>query len=384
MKERLRRDGTILLVANYPSDVGYAWWLMEAFWSIIAAEARTTGRRCVLAYPTINVVPEIIKQSQLELVTWTVQSYSLADALRGAAKLRRLGVTSVYLTDWSAYSYLYLIWRISGVRCIVVHSHTAGDRPAIRGLKAWFKSFIHLLRIFSCDLYVGVSDHVCRRFTEYSRVPMERCVTVRNGIQPFACSSADRATQRSRVGVPEGALLVVLASRATINKGWDFAIRCVPALVAHEKAERPVHLVFCGDGPDLPSFERLAETLNVAHRCHFLGRRSDVREILCAADIAFHPSHGEALSLATLEFMCAGLPVVLPDRPSVCGLVRHDIDGIVYPAENVGAAVQAIETLAQDPELRRRLGCEARATVLTGYCFEHTMRSFRKLVASRL
>ena len=148
--------------------------------------------------------------------------------------------------------------------------------------------------------------------------------------------------------------------------------------------DAPVHFVFCGDGPDLESFRSLAAESGIAERCHFLGRRDDVREIVCASDVAFHPSRGEALSLATLEFMCAGLPVVLPDRPSVCGVVRDGVDGVLYPAEDLAAAVEALRPLLVEPDRRLRLGSAARETVLSGYLLEQTLATLRRAVLPKL
>jgi len=177
---------------------------------------------------------------------------------------------------------------------------------------------------------------------------------------------------------------VVLVSRATYYKGWDFAVKCAASLLAQERADERIHLVFCGDGPDLDAFKNLARSLSVSERCHFLGQRHDVRDILCGADIAFHPSCGEALSLATLEIMCAGLPVVLPNRPSVSGLVRDGIDGVIYEAEQVSAAVQAINDLVRSPDKRRHIGSAARCTVTSHYRLEDTLATFSKVVTPQL
>lgn len=388
-----RRDGlnksahsgsAVLLVANYPSDVGYAWWLMEAFWATIASDMAESGRKCLLAYPKINVVPQVVRQAPIEVMEWQVRPRTLGEALRGAVSMRKLGISSVYLTDWPGYSYVYLLWRLAGVRRIVLHDHTPGDRPAIHGPRAWFKSLIHWFRWLSCDSYVGVSDYIRRRFTENGRVPADRCFVVRNGIRTFACEGVDRTEIRTRLGVPASAVLVVLVSRATYYKGWDFAVKCAASLLAQVRTDEEVHFVFCGDGPDLDDFRRLAQSLAVSERCHFLGQRDDVREILCGADIAFHPSRGEALSLATLEFMCAGLPVVLPDRPSVSGVLHDGIDGVVYPAEQIVPAAQAIIELARDPEKRRRVGLAASHTVASNYRLEDTLRDIQQVVTARL
>jgi glycosyltransferase involved in cell wall biosynthesis len=126
----------------------------------------------------------------------------------------------------------------------------------------------------------------------------------------------------------------------------------------------------------------LARELGVADRFLFLGKRGDVRDILASADIAFHPSRGEAMSLAILEFMCAGLPVVLPDDPSVCTSVQHEVSGMVYRAGDVEAAGKALQRLCDDQSTRARLGARARSICLERYLLEHTNRNFMSAVVA--
>lgn len=380
--DNMSKRGAVLLVANYPSDVGYAWWLMENFWALIAQEMHRQGRTCLLAYPKVNRVPKQIEQAPLQVLEIDIRPRSLLAALRGGIFLRRHGVGSVYLTDWPGLSWVYLLWRLTGVRTIVLHDHTPGDRPLVRGPRGWLKSLLHRLSVLSCTTYVGVSEYVQRRFSENWRVPPRRCLCVRNGITPFHCEVDDREAVRRSVGVPAGAVMVVLVSRATRYKGWDFAIECLARI--HAAGSCDLHFVFCGDGPNLQEFRQLAQQRGVAERAHFLGRRSDVRNILCAADFAFHPSRGEALSLATLEFMCSGLPVVVPDRPSVCAVIEHEVSGLIYKAEDTSAAVAALTALASDPARRATLGLQARQIALADYTLERTNERFRSAVVALL
>lgn len=376
--------GAVLLVANYESDVGYAWWLMEAFWATISAEASSAGRRCILAYPQVNAVPKVIRDAPINITTWRVRPSGLKSALDSARRMRRERVKSVYLTDWPVYSLSYFIWRLFGVQRIVLHDHSGAERPPITGPKAWLRSAIHAVELFSCDTYVAVSDYIGRRFVENSRIPSRRCLVVRNGIVPFSGEADRRLSIRSELSIPHDAVVVVLVSRASFTKGWDFAIRCAAELKGLSNRATSAHFVFVGDGPDLGAFRGLAKQGGVDDVCHFLGHRSDVLQILGAADLAFHPSKAEALSLATLEFMCAELPVIVPDRPSVCALTEDHVDGRIYESTSVVSASAIIDELIGDQQARCRMGRAARAKVLSDYTLEKTLDRFRLHVVPRL
>lgn len=377
------RRGAIALVANYESDVGYAWWLMENFWALIAQRAHGEGRKCVLAYPRIGVIPTKVRDAPIEIHEFRFSRRSWREALTTARFLRRHAVTSVYLTDWPYLHWSYLLWRLYGVRRIVMHDHTPGMRPPIGGLRGLVKRITFALRVFSCHQYVAVSKYVGQRHLQNARVPANLDVVVENGIVPFDSRGVSRGAVRERIGIPADAFLVVLVSRATYYKGLDFAVRCVAAL-KEKIRDRPVYAVHCGDGPDLEAFRKLATDLHIADHFLFLGRRTDVRDILASSDVAFHPSLGEAMSLAILEFMCAGLPVIVPDNASVCTNIEHGHTGLVYPARNEAGATQALVDLCKDVALRDRLGAQARAVCLDRYLLEHTNASFTRQVVTLL
>ncbi|MEQ8535176.1 MAG: hypothetical protein RIB86_25190, partial [Imperialibacter sp.] len=64
--------GNILLVSNYPSDVGYAWWLMEHFWALLASHYERQGSKAFLAYPSIRELPPTIRHSNLHPIEMTI------------------------------------------------------------------------------------------------------------------------------------------------------------------------------------------------------------------------------------------------------------------------------------------------------------------------
>ncbi len=65
-----------------------------------------------------------------------------------------------------------------------------------------------------------------------------------------------------------------------------------------------------GGGRREAEVRQLAESLGLAEAVHFLGQRQDVPDLLNAMDIFVLPSYSEGVSLALLEAMAAGLPVI--------------------------------------------------------------------------
>jgi glycosyltransferase involved in cell wall biosynthesis len=89
----------------------------------------------------------------------------------------------------------------------------------------------------------------------------------------------------------------------------------------------------------------------------------NVDELLTAADLFVLPSLEEGMSLAMLEAMAVGLPVVATDIPGNQGLVTHRKHGLLVPTQDAASLSAAIEQLLDDRQLAARLADAARGHV---------------------
>ncbi len=374
--------GSALLVANYVSDVGYAWWLMENYWACIAHGMAARGRACHLAYPKIRDVPQVIRDAPVEL-----HEVKLDETVPGAntafdALVREVGAESIYLTDRAYAAPYYPHLRRLGVRTIVMHDHTPGERPPIGGLKGWLKAQMFRRGFRACDRYVATSEYIRQRMLSNVRIDAARTVVVPNGIRATAWCEEDRAWARAELGVRDDEIVVGMVARAHRVKGIDFAIECARSLQVAGTG-RDVTFAFVGDGPDLDMYR--SQAADLGPRFRFLGRRLDARRLMRGFDVGFHPSRGEVgYCLAILEMMDAGLPVVVPDITSVNGATEHGRTGLVYPPEDVAAATQAIGRLVADPRERGALGALARSTVAERFVLARTNEVFEREVVALL
>ena len=111
-----------------------------------------------------------------------------------------------------------------------------------------------------------------------------------------------------------------------------------------------------GDGPEHSNLENLAAELDLGHRVHFLGYRSDIDTILQCMDIFALPSFGEGFGLVLLEAMACSKPVVATDVMSIPEIVQPGKTGFLVPAQDVSALAEALDTLIANPELWDQFG----------------------------
>ncbi len=354
MSQTKEATGNILLVANWESNVGYAWWLMENFWAAIQHHFSPYGIHSHLVYPRITTIPAHIKDTEITTHELDFSDHGINGITRLYKLIKRHDIRYIYLSDASTYSWFYLLLRLFGIRKIIVHDHTPGDRTEARGMNRWLKSLVQRIPCYTADHFIAVTDFVYQRFLKVNCIPESKCSVAANGIQPFDLSATDENYAHRLFNIPSNATIVVNTGRASFYKGIDFLIRCAEKLV-NEQHNTDLYFIFCGDGPDIDAFENLSRELKLEKNFIFAGKRSDIRQILPSCDIGFHASQGEVgYSLSILEYMSAGLVTIVPDRPSTALATRHDYNGLVYKARDISSACEAIKR-SLDPALRYRL-----------------------------
>ncbi|MCW8107258.1 glycosyltransferase family 4 protein [Alteromonas ponticola] len=361
---------SILCVANWPSDVGYAWWLMESYWVKIS-ELYQASYTTIIAYPQINTVPAEIANSDIELVNFDFRATTISRVIENINFIKKHNVKVIYLSDYGAADITYALYRLAGVEKIIVHDHTPGLRTKPKGLKKFLKLCIVNMPLIKVDAAFGATDYVKRRLQDVSCVAPSRCYSIQNGID-FSPNQLIREPHPLSAKLPKDKKIIVTASRANKYKGIEFALDVVAELVNRRGLDNFVYL-FCGDGPDLAHFKEYAKQRGIESYCYFPGRVEKVQQLFKNCHIAFHPSNGEVgYSLAILEYMASELPVVVPDNPSVCLATRDKQSGQVYKDKDKERAAEALALYLEDEQMRVTHGKVGKSDVIEKYTLTST------------
>jgi phosphatidyl-myo-inositol dimannoside synthase len=190
--------------------------------------------------------------------------------------------------------------------------------------------------------------------------PAARTSVVPYGVDVDAFSpERARSDVRARLGVPEDAFLVLALGRLVEKKGFSYLV---------EAAARTggVRVVIAGDG-DLRA--SLLEQIKASHAPVTLTGaldRETMAAALAGADVVAVPSVVDAagnvdgLPNTLLEAMASGRPVVASRVAGIPDVVVDDVNGLLVPEKDVDALAAALRRLAREPELRARLGQQAR------------------------
>jgi hypothetical protein len=253
--------GSLLCVANFPSNTGYAWTFIEELYAAIADRLALCGIHTWVAYPSLNGEPVPLAGSAASPFEHVVRLDRLSSVRATAEFVRRHRVRVVYLCDRSVWHPAYALLHLAGARRIIVHDHTSGERTPPRGLKRLAKRWRRGLPGAQADIVIGVSDYVMRRKVEVDLVPPSRVWRVWNSIR-LRSESPLKEMLEERLGLNPLRPVIACAARAAEVKGVDHLLRAFDRLSASTDAgpARPT-LLYLGDGPFMPELRRIRAAL---------------------------------------------------------------------------------------------------------------------------
>jgi glycosyltransferase involved in cell wall biosynthesis len=206
------------------------------------------------------------------------------------------------------------------------------------------------------DAAIGVSAPVVQTLTRW--VPQQRLHQIDNGVdvdrfQP----AADRALAQRELGLAAGGPLLGCVGRLSKEKGIDRLL----ASLAQLPKSLAWRLALVGDGDQQSALQAQAETLGLAGRVHFLGRREDTARYYQAFDLYVLPSYLEAFPMALLEAMACGCPAIasaVGEVPRIldggaCGRLVSNDDASGWPSA-IGESLAQLEVLQVQADRARQ------------------------------
>ncbi len=227
--------------------------------------------------------------------------------------------------------------------------HNTADREA--GRWGWIRKIAFRLGFVP----VAIADEVQRGVSELYGI--HDCPNIPNGIplETYTTPRVKRDAWRAEEGFEQSDLLFVTIGRPDPQKNHSLAIQALERVrVNHQDA----FLLIVGRRASAETqreLDKLARACGVADRVRFLGSRTDIPEILSAADVFMLSSDYEGNPLTVMEAMAAGRPVVSTAVGGVPELVQEGVTGFLAPAGDAQRLAGAMSKLS-DAALRRSMG----------------------------
>ncbi|MFF2107813.1 glycosyltransferase [Rhodococcus koreensis] len=269
--------------------------------------------------------------------------------------------------------------RLAGVPVNVVAAHdmeltSVGNRVLPRwAVNTMFLSDALVLLSPRQGAYLRAEEGV-------GRYPWQRTrnAVIPNGITlPPVANARDRLWARREIGLGEEDFAVGIVARLSAQKAHQVLLQAFSTFVQKCPHAR---LVVIGDGEREGELRSLAATLGIAERTKFAGFRRDAQRLLPGLDVSCLSSVHEGVPMAIIESMAAGLPVVATRCGSVPDMIVDGVLGYLVPVGDADALAQRLLELAQDRNLRARMGRQGRAWAEEHYRIEGTARGYERLL----
>ncbi len=270
-------------------------------------------------------------------------------------------------------------------RIDVIHAHAAlpcGHAVCLLAerLRIPFVVTIHGLDVFNACFEPGTRAAARRRKLSreiYSRAASVICIShviekiLEDGMQgPVSCRVIYNGTNPERFfpeekPVRDLAPMILMVGNLLRGKGHELVLNAIAQVAPQFPG---LHCSVIGEGPDQGHFAALVQSLGISERVSFLGRqdRAAVAKAMRECTIFALPSRFEGLGCAYLEAMSCGKPVIACEGQGIGSIIQHRDNGWLIPVDGVPEITDALRQLLASPDLRTRLGTNARQTILDG------------------
>ena len=246
--------------------------------------------------------------------------YSPLHIARLTKFLRRYDVVHTHNTACQLFAPMAKLLSWSRTKLVTTEHNTTNRR---RG--KWYFKPIDRWMYARYSAIIAISEKAESMLRAY--VHPKHLITIENGIDVDRYANAAAAPRCELVPeYAEGDVVIAMVAGFRMQKDHDCAVRAMAELPANYK------LCLVGDGERRAEIEELIASLGLQQRVRLMGIRSDVPNILKAADVNLLASHWEGLSLSSVEGMAAGRPFVASDVDGLREVVQGN--GILFAEGN--------------------------------------------------
>lgn len=169
-------------------------------------------------------------------------------------------------------------------------------------------------------------------------------------LNDFKDIAVDRSEKRKELGLKDTDIVCISAGDLVARKNYSTAIEALAKV-----ENNSLHYLICGVGPEKENLEKLAEEKSVKSRVHFLGFRTDVKELMKISDIFLFTTLQEGMPRSMMEAMACGLPCVASKIRGNVDLIKDGEGGFLKDVDDVQGFSDSIEEIVSNQELRNKM-----------------------------
>ena len=270
-------------------------------------------------------------------------------------------------------------WKLK-IPCVVHTVHGAPFHP----YQAWpVRKFYQICERWAarrCHRLISVADAMTDLLVEAKIAERSKFVTIYSGmdIEPFLNADQNRLQLRKDLGIQPEDIVVGKIARLFHLKGHQYLLACAQRVV---QADPRIRFLLVGDGILRESLEKEIASMGLQNHFIFTGLvpPHEIPDLIGAMDMLMHVSLREGLARALPQAMLAGKPVISYDIDGAKEVVIEGQTGILLPPKSIQPLGDAILKLANDADLRTRLGLQGRLLCQERFGHQSMTKQIRRL-----
>lgn len=234
--------------------------------------------------------------------------------------------------------------------------------------------FERLTKYFASG-YIANAEIVKRTYVEKFGVPEKKVTVLTTGMDTEVLTSlVPDPSLRQTLGIDAHDTVLICVANLHINKGHRYLLEAFEELYPKYPKTK---LLLVGDGLEHENLQNQVRDYRSKNAILFLGKRSDVPQLLALSHIFVLPTFFEGMCNAIMEAMTRGLAVVTTDIQENRELITHEKTGLLCPVRDTKHLSESLMRLLQDTNLRNTIGEAAKQSIDHRYNLPESVNRWR-------
>jgi|SaaInlStandDraft_3_1057020.scaffolds.fasta_scaffold05719_2 L-malate glycosyltransferase len=323
--------------------------------------------------------PNVIRLKNLKIPTYhltgIISSYDPIAIYKLVKLILKLKPDVIHAALWSAT----IIGRVIGkILNIPVICDIHGDCKH-HGI---FRNTLDKLTISFPKQFIAVSNSVERSFKNTFKLDQSKITVIENGIdqKKLFAKTLTKKLHRQDFGFSEKDFIIGSVGRLEKIKSYDVLIKAFSNfLQINQKNAAHIHLCLVGNGPEKNQLEKLAKELNISENILFTGFKIDSYKFYQLFDCFALSSQSEGLSIAVLEALCFGLPIVTTHNSNSHDVITNGENGFIIPLNDTKLLASMFDYLYNNPILRLKFSAKNKNLVKSRFHIDTTVAKYHDI-----
>lgn len=333
----------------------------------------------VIAYPKRGKLFRNFEVSGVPLIDFEINSkYDFFAVFKCLRIIKRHSIDLIHTQGPASLDLIATIAaKIANIPIVVTRPYMIKDDLTFSLFRKMIYEFMDKVTLLFASTIVAVMESGKRDLIDNYKVPENRVKLIYNGVKlkkfnPRQLEPIEANSQKIKIG---------MAAQFTSVKGWPDFLKTLALLI---KEGKNIQGVLIGDGPEIDNIKKLSKQLGIDDRVEFKGHLETVSSELYNLDIFFFPSYREGLSVAIIEALAMGLPIVASDVGGIKEQVLENENGFVCSVGEIASYKEKLSYLIDNGDLRRKFSKRSRQIAEERFSEDRMLKEHVALYQSQL